>query len=196
MTDDLSNTFPLSRAKVLKGNRRLAREKVLQTLFAYRMSDTDVDILFKNIFDRDFNFGDSDEEFQKDKILKPAEVHELEADVPISWDESELDFLHRLLESTLRTSEDTDTRMREKSNNWELDRFTLIDRLLVQIAVAEFLSFEDIPPKVTINEAIDIAKKYSTDKSGHFINGILDALYNSLKEEGLIVKTGRGLIDK
>lgn len=196
MTDDLSNTFPLSREKVLKGNRRLAREKVLQTLFAYKMSDTDVDVLFNHIYDREFNFGDADEELQKDKILNPNQVHELEADVRIAWGDSEIKFLHKLLETTLKTSDETDARMREKANNWDLDRFTLIDRLLVQIAVAELLNFDDIPPKVTINEAIDIAKKYSTDKSGHFINGILDAMYNSLKDEGLIVKKGRGLVEK
>ena len=62
------------------------------------------------------------------------------------------------------------------------------------MAVCEFLSFEDIPPKVTINEAIDIAKRYSTDKSGKFINGILDATLLDLQKQGRLKKSGRGLI--
>ena len=56
------------------------------------------------------------------------------------------------------------------------------------------LCFEDIPPKVSINEAIEIAKRYSTDRSGKFINGILDAILSEFKREGRLNKTGRGLI--
>lgn len=196
MSDDLSNLFPISKTKVLKGNRRLAREKVLQTLFALRMSDTDVNLLYNNIHNRDFNFGDAEEELQKDRILKPDEVYELEADIPIEWGKSDLIFLKKLLEITLQTAEDSDNRMREKASNWDLDRVTLIDRILIQMAIAELIHFEDIPPKVTINEAIDIAKKYSTDKSSNFINGILDAMLSALKSEGLIMKKGRGLVEK
>ena len=64
------------------------------------------------------------------------------------------------------------------------------------MALAELLYFEDIPPKVSINEAIEIAKKFnSTDKSSKFVNGILDAIFNDLKSSGKIRKCGRGLID-
>ena len=196
MTEDNTNTFPISRIQVKRGNRRLAREKVLQILFAYSMSGTEVNILYENIYNRDFNFGDSEAPITKDKILKPDEVHEIDADIPIEWSGSDLIFLKKLLEKTLLSAEDIDTRMREKANNWELDRITLIDRLLIQMSCAELMHFEDIPPKVTINESIDIAKKYSTDKSGHFINGILDSMFNALKSQGLVVKKGRGLIDK
>ena len=62
------------------------------------------------------------------------------------------------------------------------------------MAICELLTFEDIPPKVSINEAIEVAKRYSTSKSGKFINGILDAVLISLQREGRLRKKGRGLL--
>jgi N utilization substance protein B len=63
------------------------------------------------------------------------------------------------------------------------------------MGVAEILFFQDIPTKVSINEAIDVAKLFGTNNSGKFVNGVLDAIHNKLKKEGLITKSGRGLID-
>ena len=63
----------------------------------------------------------------------------------------------------------------------------------MRMAICEFLYFDDIPPKVSIDEAIEVSKKYSTEKSGHFINGILDGILAHLKKEHLLKKSGRGL---
>jgi len=79
--------------------------------------------------------------------------------------------------------------------NWEFGRIALIDRLILRLALCELLHFDEIPPKVTINEAIDLAKKYSTSQSGRFVNGILDSLYQKYKSENRIKKRGRGLIE-
>lgn len=79
--------------------------------------------------------------------------------------------------------------------NWDVTRIAVIDKLLLRIGIGELLYAVDIPPKVTINEIIEIAKEYSTAKSGKFINGILDATLIDLKKEGQIKKVGRGLID-
>ena len=79
--------------------------------------------------------------------------------------------------------------------NWDVTRIAVIDKLLLRIGIGELLYAVDIPPKVTINEIIEIAKEYSTAKSGKFINGILDAALIDLKKEGKIKKVGRGLID-
>jgi N utilization substance protein B len=68
-----------------------------------------------------------------------------------------------------------------------------LDKLILRLALCEFLHFPDIPPKVTIDEAIEIAKKYSTEKSGRFVNGILDAVLIDLRKEGRLHKKGRGL---
>jgi N utilization substance protein B len=68
--------------------------------------------------------------------------------------------------------------------------------LMMKMAICEFLYFDSIPTKVTINEYVNVAKLYSTDKSKRFINGILDRLMQELHEEGKIKKAGRGLIDE
>jgi len=80
------------------------------------------------------------------------------------------------------------------SENWDLSRIALIDHIALRIAIAEMMAFEDIPPKVSINEAIEIVKRYSTSESGRFINGILDAVLLDLHKQRLLKKSGRGLI--
>ena len=80
-------------------------------------------------------------------------------------------------------------------NNWDIDRVAMIDEILLKMALAEMIHFPGIPIKVTINEFIDLAKEYSTPKSGQFLNGVLDALAIKLQSEGIIRKSGRGLID-
>jgi len=80
-----------------------------------------------------------------------------------------------------------------QAHNWDFDRIAVLDRLIMRLAICEFLYFEDIPPKVSIDEAIEISKKYSTEKSGIFINGILDGIFLQLKRDGRLSKSGRGL---
>ena len=70
-----------------------------------------------------------------------------------------------------------------------------MDLILLRMALAEARTFESIPLKVTMNEYIDLAKFYSTEKSSAFVNGVLDKLFSSMREDGTIVKTGRGLIE-
>ena len=69
----------------------------------------------------------------------------------------------------------------KRLKNWELQRIAVIDKVILRLALAEILYFSDIPPEVSINEAIELAKKYSTEKSSKFINGILDAIYRRHK---------------
>ena len=79
--------------------------------------------------------------------------------------------------------------------NWDADRVAIVDMLLLKMALAELIIFKTIPTKVTINEFVELAKLYSTDKSRDFINGILDRLMKQLKERGVIKKEGRGLVE-
>jgi transcription antitermination protein NusB len=79
--------------------------------------------------------------------------------------------------------------------NWEADRVASIDMISLKMALCELLYFPTIPTKVTINEYVDISKMYSTDKSKDFVNGILDRMMKQLKDEGRIVKEGRGLVE-
>ena len=77
---------------------------------------------------------------------------------------------------------------RERINNWETERIANMDLIIMQVALAEIMTFPTIPINVTLNEYIDTAKYYSTPKSGTFINGILDSVVNELKKEKLLLK--------
>jgi len=78
--------------------------------------------------------------------------------------------------------------IKPKLKNWDPERIALLDMVLMKMGVAEFLYFDTIPPKVTINEYIDLAKEYSTAQSGHFVNGILDNIHKELVQEGRLKK--------
>lgn len=101
-----------------------------------------------------------------------------------------------LVNRVLIHKNDLDDKIQKRVSNWEMGRIALIDKLLLRMAICELLFFPDIPPKVSINEAIEIAKIYSTAGSGKFINGILDTILSEEKSAGSLNKTGRGLVDE
>lgn len=109
---------------------------------------------------------------------------------------SDREFSTNIVNSVIANRKDLDEKIAERVNNWEMDRIALIDRILLRIGIAELFYFPDIPPKVSINEVIEIAKDYSTSNSGKFINGILDAILTDLKQKGKLNKKGRGLIEQ
>ena len=79
--------------------------------------------------------------------------------------------------------------IKPKLKNWDPDRIAVLDMILMRLGVCEFLYFETIPPKVTINEYIDLAKDYSTAQSGQFVNGILDNIHKELVQDGKMQKS-------
>lgn len=107
----------------------------------------------------------------------------------------EHEFANELLNRVYYNEEYLATLITPKLENWDKDRLAQIDLMLMKMALAELLYFPNIPIKATMNEYIDIAKNYSTPKSGEFINGILDKIMKQLKEQGLLKKEGRGLIE-
>lgn len=109
-------------------------------------------------------------------------------------DTENLKFAESLFLRTLDRTDELDEIIGRHAENWDLSRIALIDHIVLRMAIAELLTFEDIPPKVSINEAIEVAKKYSTSKSGQFINGILDAVLVDLQDRGMLKKSGRGLV--
>ncbi len=111
-------------------------------------------------------------------------------------EKADRDFANELVNKVLIYKDDLDKEIKKRVDNWELNRIALIDKLLLRMGICELLYFPDIPPKVSINEAIEIAKMYSTAGSGKFINGILDAILSDLKESGNLNKTGRGLLEE
>jgi len=97
-------------------------------------------------------------------------------------------FAKNLLNSVLEKHEYLMSLIKPKLKNWDADRIAILDMLMIQMGVSELLYFETIPTKVTINEYIDLAKDYSTQQSGQFINGILDNIHKELLEKGAIQK--------
>lgn len=147
-------------------NRREARARVLQALFARELS------------------GD-DAQHVADHALRPHFTDDQEA----------RRFAESLFFRTLDHADEADAIIGRHVQNWEIGRLAVLDRVVLRMAITELLAFDDIPPKVTINEAIELAKGFSTDQSGLFVNGVLDAALQALDGEGRIEKRGRGLID-
>ncbi len=103
-------------------------------------------------------------------------------------------FARALIKSCVNHREEIDGYIKQQLLNWDYNRVAVVDKVLLRMAVAEFLYFETVPPEASINEAIEISKEYSTERSGKFINGILDAILKKLKSEGKLRKKGRGVI--
>ena len=103
--------------------------------------------------------------------------------LPEFKDEEDQDFARRLFRRTILNADYYRHLISENTKNWDLDRVAFMDVVIMQIALAEILSFPNIPVSVSLNEYVEIAKLYSTPKSGGFINGTLDGIVNSLKKE-------------
>lgn len=135
------------------GSRRKSREVALQLLYMYEFSDQNMDDVLSHF-----------------------------------WREGELDerilgFTRHLTEGTLKHKEDIDAFITESSEHWRLDRMALIDRNVMRMAVYEFLYTPETPRKVVINEAIEVAKRFSTEESTQFVNGILDNIRKMLNSK-------------
>jgi N utilization substance protein B len=124
--------------------------------------------------------------------IKPDKLMEL---VPL-WKNKEEDetFTRELFSKSILKRDQTDEWIKAKADNWEIERIASLDLILMNMAITEAIIFSDIPVKVTLNEYIDLAKEYSTPRSGIFVNGVLDKVFAALNANGTIKKSGRGLI--
>ena len=132
--------------------RRFARELVLQGLYAAEMAETSSDKILEDLMSRH------------------------------TVDTESREFTERLFNTSLNQKEWIRTQIEERLENWDITRVAIIDLLVLQMMITEMVFFEDIPPKVSIAEGVEIARKYSTDESSSFVNGILDSVYHSLEE--------------
>lgn len=105
------------------------------------------------------------------------------------------DFGRNMLMNVWKRNDELTRNIGPTLRNWDVARVATVDMILLKMAVCEFIYFPTIPPKVTLNEFVEIAKLYSTDKSKEFINGVLDRLMNDLQAAGKLKKEGRGLIE-
>ncbi|MDD3124218.1 MAG: transcription antitermination factor NusB [Candidatus Kapabacteria bacterium] len=190
MKKELEAEFPLSREITVDGSRHLAREKVLQILNACFVSEVPWTEIFSHIFGRRFKFDEEENAGEQAKsegrLLRSNEVYELDADIPINWQGGEIRFAQRLIEDVMRNRKMLEEILAEYAHNWDSDRIALIDKLLIFMAATEMITVEDMPIRVSINEAIDLGKKYSTEKSSIFINGIIESFINELTKRKLI----------
>ena len=136
--------------------RRRAREFVVQVSYAHEIQNDDLDKTFDLL---------ADTSELSDELLK---------------------FARELVHGVIAHRKEFDELIASKSRNWDLTRIALIDRLILRMALTEFFYFKDIPPKVSISEAIEIAKVFSTEESSSFVNGILDAILNDSVADGKI----------
>ena len=135
------------------GNRRKARECALQILYSLEFTEVE------------------------DRAL----THWIDAYWSVYTDASQeapdiKEYMDRLVRGVRGQFDELDTLIQSASNNWKLDRMALVDRNILRLAAFELLELADIPPKVSLNEAIEIGKRYGTEDSSSFINGILDKI--------------------
>jgi len=98
-------------------------------------------------------------------------------------------FFLKLIKGVIQAKPEIDSIIETYSDNWKINRMACVDRNIMRIAVYELLYCQDIPSKVSINEAIDVGKKFGTEESGAFINGILDSIHIALKKKKIKIKT-------
>lgn len=134
-------------------SRRVARECALETLYRHDLVGDDPDTVIDEILSR----------------KNPSREAE--------------EYLRRLVSAVLDRQADIDTLLRRHLRRWRLERLTALDRAALRFGAAELLYFTDIPPKVVINEAVDIAKKFGDDNAGRFVNGVLDSVYREARPD-------------
>ena len=110
-------------------------------------------------------------------------------------DEEDQDFTTKLFRKAIMNNVENRQIIETYTKNWDVDRVAIMDVLIMQLALTELIEFPSIPVKVTLNEYIELAKYYSTNRSSTFINGVLDRITKDFREEGKIVKSGRGLLE-
>lgn len=145
--------------------RRIIREKVVQALYAHEIS------------------GDSPEHVIE-HIL-----------VGLASNKTAHEFARNLVLKTIEKSAEVDEIIKAKVANWDFERIAILDRLILRMGICELMYFTEIPPKVSMNEAIELAKLFSTQRSGQFVNGVLDAVLSDIKSAGNLSKSGRGLYE-
>ncbi len=145
--------------------RRIIREKVMQALYAYEITKDPPEHVIKHVLAG---------------LEQNKDAHA---------------FARQLVLTTIQHSPELDKIIRTKVANWDFRRIAVIDRLILRMGICELLYFKEIPPKVSMNEAIELAKLFSTEKSGQFVNGILDAVLEDMTKTGELAKAGRGLFE-
>lgn len=127
-------------------------------------------------------------------FASPAPADFALVELSANWEDDKY-FYQELFREAVEYATEADAQISQKAQNWDISRMVGIDRIIMQMAIAEMVHFTSIPVKVSINEYLEIAKVYSTPRSKQFINGMLDQIAQNMQQQGVIRKSGRGLID-
>ena len=139
-----------------KEDKRIARCICLQSIYAMEISNSDEKELINHFYEN------SDELYS-------------------NITEKQINYVKRLINLYKDKREELDIIINQKLKNWDMSRLAIIDKLILRMSLTEMLYIDDVPPKVSIAEGVEIAKKFSTKDSSRFVNGILDAVYNDTK---------------
>ena len=165
------------------GMRRQARERAVQFLFQFEMNPPEELEVALN------HFWDSQRASALAEDKGDATWGQTVEAPPLSAEEAAVRaFADPLIRGTLEHRQAIDEQIVKHATNWAMNRIANVDRNVLRLAIYEMLYREDIPPIVSINEAVDIAKKFSTEDSGKFVNGILDKIKGELMRPSRIVK--------
>jgi len=145
--------------KIDPKDKRLARIIAVQVIYAYEIYPENSDNVMSVILDND------------DEDWSPLES--IPSDNAIAYGK-------KLYKMVIKIKDELDDLIKARSKNWSINRITLLDRLILRMSLAEMIYEDDVPPKVSIAEGVEIAKYFSTDESGSFVNGILDSVYNDI----------------
>lgn len=157
------------------------------------------DIMLNELEEQSIYWND-DLDFTISMVIKTIKKFKSENDqneylMSLYKDEEDQDFTTKLFRKAIINNTENRNIIENYTKNWDVDRVAIMDVLIMQLALTELMEFPSIPVKVTLNEYIELAKYYSTNRSSTFINGVLDRITKDFREEGKIVKAGRGLLE-
>ena len=195
---DLQSDFIELNKKYIELNKDDDESKLSFFIESYSGVIAESNMLYEFLEDQNINWV-NDFPYVNSFILKNIEKIDIQNTnsfhLPSLFDyQDEVEFGQDLFNNILTNNEELKNHLKGRTPNWDSERIAKIDYAILLTSIAELLYFPSIPPKVTINEYIEIAKEFSSPSSGKFINGVIDKLIKDLTEKGLIVKTGRGLI--
>jgi N utilization substance protein B len=171
-----------------------AQKTFLTNLYELLFNEFD---LFDSILSDEYVLWEDDSADVLQSIIKTIdkfyEKQKLTIEKPAAKQLEAMQFGEELLSKCVVEKDFLDDLISKNTSNWDSERLTIMDIIMLRMALSEFLYFETIPPKATINEYLDIAKVYSTPKSHVFLNGVLDKIRKLLVEDGKMIKSGIGL---
>lgn len=171
----------MSKRGRIGGRRRRAREMAIQMLYQRELGDATMEQVL-DAFDLADYVQETDERTQGDEKPEVTERRRKQA-------AASFDYARKLVQGSLEHAESIDELIRRHAENWRLERMPVIDRNILRLALYEMLHEEKVPKVVIVDEAIELAKKFGSENSSRFVNGLLDGV---LKSELMAGAEGRG----